>query len=212
MKRRGIRVIIATCLVSTAVACGSQNVPIHSVSLKVTSFGDDRPMAGVRVHRIIETEVYGFLRPLDPISTNYRVEEFTTDSEGRLEISPVVLKLGRHEHVALEWIFVNLDIRKDVAVEARMVERDPDLGTEHGRLARLFSVHDWENVDDFFNPMAEWRGFVAANAPSAWPSDADQGGTARAKFDVLWNSNSLLREREAIAVQLRPFGDDADRP
>lgn len=205
MKRRRIRAIIATCLAATALACGPRREPIHAVSLRVTSFGDHEPLAGVRVHRIIETDVYEFLR-LCPTSMNYRVEEFTTDSEGRLEIPPVVLKLGRREHVTHELILINLDIRSEVAVDASMIERHPELRTEHGRLARLFSVHDWEHVDDFFNPLPEWRGFVAANAGFTWASEAAQGGTVRTKFDVLWNSNSLLREREAIEVELRPAG------
>lgn len=49
----------------------------------------------------------------------------------------------------------------------------------------MFSIHDFERVDAFYNPVAENRGFVADNVIYEWPGDEDQGSTERMKFDML---------------------------
>jgi hypothetical protein len=177
---------------------------IRPISLRVVDAADRAPIAGAPVHRIIETWDYEFPWLIDPnFEIHYRVNESVTDANGQVDLSLVRLLLASHEYVQHEWVLVNLDVCRAATADEWEREHYPDLKTEHGRLARLFSVHDWRHVDDFFNPLAGLRGFVAANVDWSWPDDAAQGGAVRRKFDVLWNSESLRREREVLTVALR---------
>jgi hypothetical protein len=198
MTPRAVGAVLMACVF--AAACGTRTVPLRPVSLHVTGAGE--PLAGVRVHRVLETWEYEFPWIIHPnFHVNLRVEELATDADGRAEIPAARLELGRHEYIQHEWILVNLDVRPGAGFDP-ILATYPDFATEHGRLGRLF-VLDWNGLEAFYNPLPGWRGFVAANVEWQWPSDEVQGGTVRRLHDVLWNSESLLRDREVLEVALR---------
>lgn len=111
---------------------------------------------------------------------------------GVLIINPkIILKLP-WEKPGVELIYLNIDLRNSTP-EKKLFD-----------FVKYFNIHDFEkeNVEKFFNPNVNYRGFIVCS--TSWALDeSKQGGTKRKYFDILWNSEGLVKDSQRITVALK---------
>lgn len=131
-------------------------------------------------------------------SRTISINTFNTDNEGKVNINIGYVFLRLYEKISSEKVCINLDIdlkkitSKSIFSKKKVYE-----------FFRYFNIHDFRNVEFFYNPINSHKGFVIYSTRHSMDVD-EQGGTMRKKFNILWNGDDLnsLSEVESFVVEL----------
>jgi len=197
--RRGLLAVAVGLAAGAALVAIREALPKHvavrPLVVQVVDAGTGRPLPGIRVHRLCETERYTFRNPMDPSGHGFLLSTFETDAEGRARLPRLELSLSRHDYLTAENVYVNLDVAEDY--------RGPPGAPPAERL--WWAVLDASSpggAASVETPAAAWRGYVIHSVEGdAYPGW--QKGAERPRYDVLWNERGLARREQAITVGLR---------
>lgn len=122
-------------------------------------------------------------------------EEYITNQSGQISIPVRCLRLKDGEDIYSEKIFINIDID-----EARIPSSSIREKGNIKNLEKLIDVYqlfsEW-----FYNPNPEYNGLYIFS--TKWSFDPQWfSGIENSTFDVLWNSEGLLKEEEEFLIEL----------
>lgn len=114
---------------------------------------------------------------------------YKTDKNGMVIIPRrIILKLPE-EQINYEEVAINIDISQDI----RELYKDIRFGLTGETGAE----------EDLFNPMINYRGYIIVSGSSVDYDVTKKGEVQEKIFDILWNKDSLTKEKEDIVVKLK---------
>ncbi len=197
---RGALALAAGAAIGAALLAIREVVPRRAterpLGLRVVDADTGRPLPGIRVHRMVETERYSFPN-LEPSGHRFVLSTFETDADGSARMARIELSLSRHEYLTYENVYVNLDVDP-----AWRWYREPDVTPEQRLRIAVQDAFVEREEQSVVTPAAAYRGAVIHSVER----DVDPGwvkAAARPRYDVLWNGSGLTRPEETIVVRLR---------
>jgi hypothetical protein len=195
MKKTFLIIIIFIILggITEKMVCASE---VRSIKIKVVDKETLSPIKGVVIYYQLETagfeKILGFIPKIDPVEYRYPLtEEYSTDADGTIIIPERKIHLELYEKLYSEKICLNLEIKNE------FIEGN----NKKGSFFRFFNIHDFKNVEKFYNPIEFYKGFVIYNFKDDLDSNT-QGGTKRQKFNILWNGRSFEKKEESFTIEL----------
>jgi hypothetical protein len=176
---------------------------IRTVEIRVTDKATGSAIRNAVVYYRLSTagvqKILGIFPKLDPIE--YRdaiIEEYITDDNGMLNIPERNVPLKLYEKLYAEIIYINLDIRDEFVENNNKKES----------FFNFFNIHDACNVEKFYNPIDEYKGFVVFSSKTK--REVEQIGI-RKKFNVLWTVNDLGEEKATFIIDLEKVNNEDEK-
>ncbi len=187
------------CVIVVTSCSSMKNVGIRPLSIKVLDSKTKKPMKGVVVYYMLKT-----INVNDRIFIVFRNPElkykdiikeikiFYTDKNGIITVDNVRINMSKKDLYLEEMIFINVDIKlKDSNV--------PDI---------IKAIKFWKagryliDYHTFFNPLNNNIGKCIFTSSTWYLNPEMYGGTMRAKYDIIYNSKGLQKEKEYFVIYL----------
>ncbi len=206
MRFPGQPALIASCalLIHLLGACSSPSeYRLRPVDLHVVDAGTGKALRDISVYQVIESEVYGgcfrIFPKLEPTAHNYVLEAQRTGADGSVSFPGRSLNLACSEHVAHEYLIVNIDLKPGTYEEdlARLAV------PRAGALVRFATSPLADDQEKYAaTPNDRYRGYVIYGAGYEMGPEFYHG--RQRLFDVITNGRGLLASSQSFTVRLDP--------
>lgn len=191
-------VLIAVLLLA---GCAKQ-VNIRPINLKVIDKTTKEPIENLVVYYVLQVysakNTFMFIKLPEPKQKTRTIiqQEVRTDKKGEVKFKGSELVIGRNENIYEENIYLNLDINTEKIDYEDHKKKDKLTNFNY-----YFSLYATDS-DKFFNTNKQYKGYQIKS--TTWGLiPEDWGGTVRDKFDVLFNSQGLLKSEDDFVIELK---------
>lgn len=211
-KSKDIHIAFLLIIMNLFFTCASspKMKTIRPISIKVVDSETNLPLENVIVYYQLKSYVYIdkilFILPRPETRVVQKIEvlkQLYTNKDGELLIENISVKLKKNEEIYSEEITINMDI--DIDKIKWSVDSTPKEIKERGKAENFFrylNINDSRNTEYFYNPLEEFRGYFIFSVYGA-VNPSNYGGTVRKNFDILWNGESLAKEKDKIIIKLK---------
>jgi hypothetical protein len=174
---------------------------LRPVDLQVLDAQTDKPLRDITVYQIIESEVYGgcikIFPKLEPTDHHYVAEVQKTDKNGSVAFINKQLKLACSEHIAHEYLIINIDLKPGV-YESDLAR----LSISRAGALVHFGISSLKDYQEQYTAILNdhYRGYVIYGAEYQMGSDWFHG--RQKLFDVVTNGQGLLATSQSFTVRL----------